>query len=87
MQTIPDYLETSITRKKRNKETNDLVSRIIDEYQPKTAQDIQEALKDISDHSSNLCLTPNSKITWVMKIMSAAPKKAITGETVTPRRP
>lgn len=47
MQTNQSFSETTMARKKRNKETDDLVRRIIDEYQPKTAEDAADALKDI----------------------------------------
>ena len=47
MQTLKNHPETTMARKKRNKDTSDLARRIIDEYQPKTAEDMQDALKDI----------------------------------------
>lgn len=47
MQTTNIFPEASLARKKRNKNTDDLARRIIDEYEPKTAQDMQEALRDI----------------------------------------
>ena len=47
MQTTMRYPEKTLARKKRDLEKSDLAQRIIDEYQPKTAEDIQEALRNI----------------------------------------
>lgn len=47
MQTTNTFPEASLARKKRDKNTGDLARRIIDEYEPKTVEDMQEALRDI----------------------------------------
>jgi len=47
MLTYTAFPEDTVARKKRSKQQNELVKRIIDEYEPKTAQDMQDALKDI----------------------------------------
>ena len=47
MQTNQYIPETTMARKKKNKETDDLIKRIIEEYQPKTAEDASQALRDI----------------------------------------
>ena len=39
----------------KNKSKNELVKAIIDTYQPETAKDVQDALKDILALCSKLC--------------------------------
>lgn len=47
MQTTNSFSEETLARKNRSKTGSDLAKRIIEEYQPKTAEDMQEALNDI----------------------------------------
>lgn len=47
MQTPYTFPEETLARKNRNKPGADLAKRIIEEYDPKTAEDMQEALNDI----------------------------------------
>ena len=46
MQTT-DFAESTMARKKRTKKQQELARQIIEEYDPKSAEDVQDALKDI----------------------------------------
>lgn len=47
MQAMKPFPEETLARKNRNKAGNEFARRIIDEYEPKTAEDMQAALNDI----------------------------------------
>ena len=47
MQTSNIFPEATLARKNKDKNKSDLARRIIEEYEPKTAEDMQDALRDI----------------------------------------
>jgi len=47
MQAIQTYPEATLAREKRSKQQIDLAKRIVEEYDPKSVEDMQDALKDI----------------------------------------
>jgi len=47
MQAIQTYPEATLAREKRSKQQTDLAKRIIEEYDPRSVEDMQDALKDI----------------------------------------
>ena len=77
---------TMARRKKDVTPNRQLAQAILDQYQPKSVEDMQNALKDIFGPMFEAMLQGEMNSHLAIPIMNAVKKNLQTGETVIPKR-